>query len=923
MADIATLSVLLVARDQLSGPLGKMQSKLEQTGITARKAGMAITGMGAAITGLSVLAVKSFIGFEQAIANTGAVANATASEMDDLADAAKEMGRTTVFTATQSANALSFLAMAGFSVAEATKALPGVLDLAAAAQIDLAQAADITSNVLSGYGFKVEQIARVNDVMAKAFTSANTDLVQMGEAMKLVGPVAAAAGVKFEETAGAIALLGNAGIQASSAGTTLRMAIAKMLSPTAEAESLMSKLGLTFTDTRGKLLPLVDIVRQLENSSMTAGEALTLFGIRAGPGMFALLSQGSEALRTMTKELQNAGGASAEIARRQLDTLGGQLKLVQSAVEGMAIELGSILAPIIRDIAVRMTAVVSVISDWAREHPQLTKFIVIGTAAVGALMLVLGPLLIILPLLTAGFTLFAGAVSISLGPIGLIAAGITALVFAITPLENLFIGATQAVKNYGDAQMRTAGQTNENTLAQHKSQLALKQAQRQRQFQIISDADIKGIGDASKAVGQFIIGMETAGSKAGKARDKIKDLTGEINSIRDAISNLGQGTSEAGGGLIIPDISEVAGRISNSVVGFLDSAAFAWREFRTEQFKRSKDAADKLFEVQQTAAAKALNFIKQMGTARSLAAVESGKLIIANAIANNEEATRIAEEGAARLFGIENQRRLQSLKSFDDFALALQSKSKELVMDVNSSFDDMTSHLLFQFSEQGMAWQELGGSAESILRAMVATSDLTAGEIIKSFISMQQEGETWKELLLRLDSEGSLSLANIVDKLAEMADAAKTATDAMAELRKSMQFARTGAGASAAAGFESQIQEVLRQQEVTRVRFGGTLPADVVQQFVDRINAILAERMGVLGFAHGGAVPGPVGMPQLAVVHGGEEVLTAQQRQARGGLTVNVHVAGDVIGIDDLDDHINRTVRNTALAGGYQGVFNR
>ena len=230
--------------------------------------------------------------------------------------------------------------MAGLEAKESIAALPDVLNLAAAGQLELGQAADIVTNVMAGYGIAAEDVTMAVDVLTKGFTSANTDLVQLGEAFKLGGPVAKAAGLDFQETAAALALMGNAGFQATLSGTALRGAITRMLNPTTEAQKALNRLGVTVTDTNGNILPLIDIVRQFEAAGLSAGDAMTIFGQRAGPAMLALLGQGSEALSGLTEEMRNAGGTAQTIADTQLDTLTGDITLMKSAVEGLALSFG-------------------------------------------------------------------------------------------------------------------------------------------------------------------------------------------------------------------------------------------------------------------------------------------------------------------------------------------------------------------------------------------------------------------------------------------------------------------------------------------------------------------------------------------------------------------------------------------------------
>ncbi|HSH40546.1 MAG TPA: phage tail tape measure protein, partial [Arenicellales bacterium] len=247
-------SVIGALRAELSAGVAKFADDMNQAGKQVEKfskrfrkvgANVSRTGqdmsmrMSAPIVAFGGFALKAAGDFEQGMNRVQAVSGATGGQLDALREQAKEMGRTTQFSASQAADAMGFLAMAGFEVDEIVGALPGTLQLAAAAQMDLGSAADIVSNILSGYGMEVEELSRVNDVLAKTMSSTNTDLLQLGEAMQYAGPVAAAAGVQFEEAAAAVGLMGNAGIQASMAGTSLRGAISRILNPTAAATKAM------------------------------------------------------------------------------------------------------------------------------------------------------------------------------------------------------------------------------------------------------------------------------------------------------------------------------------------------------------------------------------------------------------------------------------------------------------------------------------------------------------------------------------------------------------------------------------------------------------------------------------------------------------------------------------------------------------
>lgn len=403
-----------------------------------RRIGRQLEGIGRTMTlsltapmaAFGALTLKAGGDFEAAMNKVGAVSGATAVELQSLKDAAKEMGATTQFSASQSADALSFLAMAGFSARQSIDALPGTLQLAASAQMDLGSAADIVSNVLSGYGLQVEELSRVNDVLVKTFTSANTDLRQLGEAMKYAGPIASAAGISFEEAAASIGLMGNAGIQASMAGTSLRGAIGRILEPTGAAQKAMDDLGLTFTDSQGKIIAFDKVIDQLAPHADNAGLFMELFGQRAGPAMAALVSQGSDSLVTLREELLNAGGTAERIAGAQMEGFNGAMKRLASAFEAVQIAIAdSGFLEFGTRIADSLTNMLSSISEL---NPELLKVgtIIAGVAAVA------GPLIFAAGALATAFAAVAPAIVAMTVPLTAIAAVAAGVVSAWGPLTN-------------------------------------------------------------------------------------------------------------------------------------------------------------------------------------------------------------------------------------------------------------------------------------------------------------------------------------------------------------------------------------------------------------------------------------------------------------------------------------------------------
>ena len=281
--------------------------------------------------------------FDTSMRRVGAVAGATADEFNELATAAREQARVTQFTARESADAMGFLAMAGFDVQQTIGALPGTLELAASANLDLASSADIVSNVLTGYGLEVEQLGRVNDVLVGTLTNTNVDLLQLGESFKYAGGVAKMSGIEFEETAAAIGLMGNAGFQGSMAGTALRGAITRLEKPTKEMSDTIRKLGLNTHDSQGQLVSLHSIVEQLETAGADTADMMTLFGLRGGPGMASLVEQGADSLRNLTEGLREAEGTASRTAEAMMAGPGGAFKILNSVFEDFQISLGTVI----------------------------------------------------------------------------------------------------------------------------------------------------------------------------------------------------------------------------------------------------------------------------------------------------------------------------------------------------------------------------------------------------------------------------------------------------------------------------------------------------------------------------------------------------------------------------------------------------
>lgn len=466
------------------GSVSEAQRKLTAFGRTAATAGGVAS---AGVTAPLLAAAKSIAtvagGFEAGMNRVQALSGATGTEFDALRNQAKELGATTAFSARQAADAMGFLAMAGFDATETLGAMPGTLQLAAAAQMDLASTADIVSNVLTGFSKPVSELAVINDVLVKTMTSTNTDLRMLGDAFRYVGPVASAAGAEFNEVAAAIGLLGNAGIQGEMAGTALRGAMSRILNPTKAARGVMDELGISLTDATGSILPLADILDELAPHAENAGAFMELFGQRAGPAMLSLVTQGSGALRDLRGELDLAGGTAERIARAQMQGFNGKMKEMASAFEGLQIAIAdSGMLDVLTDLVKGITGIISAV---ASADPALLKF---GTA-IAAVAAIIGPLV----LAGGALALFVGAISAPV--VGIIAVvGVAAAAFIA----------------FGDDIMRVGGQITDGAAALAEGFVGAIQAIPERLLDLgamIGEGLARGLVNAREIVRDAVTGL--------------------------------------------------------------------------------------------------------------------------------------------------------------------------------------------------------------------------------------------------------------------------------------------------------------------------------------------------------------------------------------------------------------------------------
>lgn len=350
--DIANL-VIRVTNDGLTAAqreLRRLRDEADGTQSSTSKLGENLKRLakyGAASMGaLAVAAIKVSGDFEESMNAVRAVSGATGKDFDDLRNLAKKMGAETAFSATEAANGMEYLAMAGMNTQQVLATIPNALSLAAAGSIDLAQSADILSNIMSGMGIAAEESARVADVLAQTAAGANTNISALGEAMKYVAPIAKTMGYSLEEASAAIGILGNAGIAGGQAGTSLRAILSRIAADTG-AKATLADLGVTAVDSSGKMRSLTEILTDLQfkTKDLSSADQIEVFKDIAGAeamGALAVLVDGvaNESLPQLTAKLMEAEGAAQKMAEIRMEGLNGAIKTAKSAAEGFLIAIG-------------------------------------------------------------------------------------------------------------------------------------------------------------------------------------------------------------------------------------------------------------------------------------------------------------------------------------------------------------------------------------------------------------------------------------------------------------------------------------------------------------------------------------------------------------------------------------------------------
>ena len=390
--------------------------KMEAFGDSVTSAGQKIMPASMAVAGLGAAAVKTAADFDSGMSKVAAISGATGDDLDALRDKAREMGAKTKFSASEAASAMEYMAMAGWKTEDMLGGIEGIMSLAAASGEDLATTSDIVTDALTAFGLSAQDSGHFADILAAASSNANTNVRMMGETFKYCAPIAGALGFSAEDVAEAIGLMANAGIKSTQAGTALRTIMNNLSGEVKITGAALGEVTIATTNADGSMRDLSDILADCRGAfsqlseSERAQAAEALVGKNAMSGFLALMNAAPEDIEKLSAAIDNCDGTAAQMAETMQDNLAGQLTILKSQLEELAISFGEMLMPAIRAIVSKIQAFVDKLNGMSESQRKAILTIGLIVAALGPLLVIIGTLISKVGVAMQGFVKLATGV---------------------------------------------------------------------------------------------------------------------------------------------------------------------------------------------------------------------------------------------------------------------------------------------------------------------------------------------------------------------------------------------------------------------------------------------------------------------------------------------------------------------------------
>ena len=431
--------------------------KMEAVGNSIAGAGKKMMGVTTVIGGVGVAAVKTAADFDSAMSQVAAVSGATGKDFDALRNKAREMGAKTKFSATEAAEAMNYMAMAGWKTEDMLSGIEGIMNLAAASGEDLATTSDIVTDALTAFGLSAKDSGHFADILAAASSNANTNVSMMGETFKYCAPIAGALGFSAEDTAEAIGLMANAGIKSSQAGTALRTIMNNLAGDVKISGKAIGDVTIATTNADGSMRDLSDILADCRSAfgnlteSEKAQAAESLVGKNAMSGFLALMNAGEGDIDKLSSAIDNCDGSAEKMAMTMQDNLAGQFTILKSQLQELAISFGDILMPAIRSIVSKLQGFVDKLNGMDEGTKRAIVTIALLVASIGPLLIIIGTTISKIGVAMQGFVKLANGISKLkiaiqggtgvLGKLGAALGGISAPVLAVVAVIAVLVAA--------------------------------------------------------------------------------------------------------------------------------------------------------------------------------------------------------------------------------------------------------------------------------------------------------------------------------------------------------------------------------------------------------------------------------------------------------------------------------------------------
>ena len=432
---------------------------LKTAGDKVSSAGEKLLPASAAVTALGVAAVKTASDFDSSMSQVAAVSGATGEDFDKLRAKAREMGAKTKFSASEAADAMNYMAMAGWKTSDMLDGIECIMNLAAASGEDLATTSDIVTDALTAFGLTAKDSGHFADILAAASSNANTNVSMMGETFKYCAPIAGALGFSAEDTAEAIGLMANAGIKSSQAGTSLRTIMNNLTGEVKISGKSIGDVTIATTNADGSMRSLTAILADCRSAfgqlsdSEKASNAEALVEKNAMSGFLALMNSAPGDISKLEGAIKNCDGTSEKMAETMQDNLSGQLTILKSQLQELAISFADLMMPAIRSLVSALQGLVDFLNKLPEPVKQIILVVALLVAALGPVLIFVGKIMSAVGSIMTMAPKIAGAVNMVTGAIkgiGAATSGISAVLKVFSGIGLVIGGAITAGKNFID-----------------------------------------------------------------------------------------------------------------------------------------------------------------------------------------------------------------------------------------------------------------------------------------------------------------------------------------------------------------------------------------------------------------------------------------------------------------------------------------